>query len=167
MFQTVNGVVRGADHPHIGTFHQLTGQKIGLCQLRIAFFPDGRGRFGAKAVINAEIAGKLQLRPIEKRTAQQVVHCLRIFQELVIVGSIAGAIPLRHPVGTHLPPLVVVTAQPELRHVVPTAVFRNLLRGEMAMVVDNRHLLRIFVVQAAGRLRHKQVVFMDKRLHGI
>ena len=25
MFQTVNGVVRGADHPHIGTFHQLTG----------------------------------------------------------------------------------------------------------------------------------------------
>ena len=128
IFQTVNGVVRGADHPHIGTLHQLTGRKTGLCQLRIAFFPDGRGRFGAKAVINAEIAGKLQLRPIEKRTAQQVVHRLRIFQELVIVGGITGAIPLRHPVGAHLPPLVVVRAQPELRHVVPTAVFRNLLR---------------------------------------
>lgn len=65
-------------------------------------------------------------------------------------------------VGADLAPFIMVAAEPDLGDIVKFAVFIDFLRVDVAVVVDDRHLLRIFVVQPSRGLRGKQKIFIYK-----
>ena len=71
--------------------------------------------------------------------------------KLLAIGRIAGAQALSHTVGAHRTPFVMVTLQPDVIQVFETVIFGNLLRRQMAVVVENRLIFCIVVVQAASK----------------
>ena len=100
------------------------------------------------------------MRPVEKRVLHELLHRLGELDELVVPARLAGAEALLYAVGAHLPPLVVVAAEPDLGDVVPALVLGDLARRQMAVIVDNRHLRRVIVVKLArgGRIEKKILI---------
>ena len=81
--------------------------------------------------------------PVVQRIADQLRQSLRPFLEFLPVCSIAGNIFFVYAVGTHLTPFIMVAAQPYLSDVVEFAVLVDFLRIDVAVIIHDRHLLRI------------------------
>ena len=86
--------------------------------------------------------------------------CPRV--ELFRGGGSASAEFFRHSVAAHGAPFVMVTFQPNLKQVVELAVFRNVLRGNMAVIVENRLVFGVFVIKLARGLRAEQKIIVDE-----
>jgi hypothetical protein len=95
--------------------------------------------------------------------------------ETLAVGLVAGDVLLRHTVGAHDAPLVVVAevaavrvaaAQPDLSDVVEAAVLVDLTGRNVAVVIADGHILSVSVVQVlcGGRLEHELLI--HKCFHG-
>ena len=134
-------------------------------QQRVGLFPDARRGVLIQQFVDAEVALQLQVRPVVQRIAQRVRHRARPGQELLVRRRVAGAVALRHAVGPHGAPLVVVAFQPDLEQIPKTPVLGDVPRREMAMVVEDRLALGILVIKPPGSLGAQEEILVDER-HG-
>ena len=88
--------------------------------------------------------------PVIERVPERVRHRLSPRHELVVRISFASAIGFTHAVGTHGTPLVVVAFKPDFEKVLELPVRRNVLWWQMAVIVEDRLVLGIAVVQPLG-----------------
>ena len=104
--------------------------------------------------------------PVVQRIADQLGHGLGPGLEFLPVGGVGvGDILLFHTVGADLTPLIMVAAQPYLGDVVKLPVLVDLLGVDMAVVIHDRHLLRIVVVQLFRHVRVQHKILVHKWLH--
>ncbi len=166
MAQIVDRIVGGADHFHIHLLHDATCAKLILRQQRIAALPDfiRRGR-RQQRIRDAERPAQLQMRPVIERVADGVRHRGGPGVEFLAIARIAGAQPLRHAVGAHRPPFVVIAPQPDIVQVAEAGILRDLLRRQMTVIIKNRLLRRVIVIQAPGKFAVQQEIFAQKRRH--
>src|SRR4029079_10618601 len=76
--------------------------------------------------------------------------------------GVAGAEFFSHAVGTHRAPFVVVAFKPDFKEVVEPAIFRDVLRRKMAMVVQDRLVFRVGVIQPSGGAGAQEEIFVDE-----
>ncbi|MMZ67073.1 hypothetical protein D1872_296180 [compost metagenome] len=58
----------------------------------------------------------------------------------------------RHSVSTHQPPFVMVTGKPGFGQVAKRLIFVDFLRVEVAVIIDDRHIGGVFVVERLGHI---------------
>ena len=106
--------------------------------------------------------------PVVQRVAHGIGNGLGPFLELFPVGSVlACTVAFVYAVGTHGAPLVVVASEPDFGQRTELVVVGHHLGDEVAVVVDNRHLGRMFVVERLCSFGLQQEVFIHKFLHNV
>ena len=102
------------------------------------------------------------------------LQCFNKLEKALIVRSVAGNIILTHPIGAHHTPFIMIpeiasirllSSQPYLGQVVKAAVFIDLFRIDVAVVIHQRHMLRIVVKQVSCRFRFQQKIFVHEFFH--
>ena len=149
--KVVGGVVGGAHHLHVEPLDERLSAELRRSQLGVALLEDFTGRGGRQELVYAEHAAQLQVRPVVERVAHGVRNSLGpLLKGLPGRVLAAGEVILAHAVGTHGTPLIVVSVvtvhQPQLGNVTELDVFRNLLRHQVAVIVDDGHVLGMLVV---------------------
>src|SRR5450631_4165440 len=107
-------------------------------QLAIRFFPDFGGGSFVEQFIDTEKTLQLEMSPLIQRIAQRVRNGSCPSQELLVRICTAGAVMLGSSIGSHGPPLVMVSFQPDFKEVGEAPILRDLLHREMAVVVIDR-----------------------------
>jgi len=87
---------------------------------------------------------------------------LRPLCELLPIRCISGDVAFIDTTCPHCAPLVVVTAQPDLREVGERPVFSDVTRREMTMIVNDGEGFSKGVVQLSCRFALQQEIVMDK-----
>ena len=165
MLQPVGRVVRGADGAHLHPGQQGAGAEGAGGQLGVAGLPDHRGGPFAERLPDPEVALQFQVGPMVERVAHQGRHRPGPGQEGAVVRLVAGDVLFGHAVGPHGAPLVVVAAQPGVGEGLEAGVARHLRRGQVAVVVDDRHVGRVLVEQPARAFVRQQEVGVHEWLH--
>ena len=165
--EVVGRIVGGADHLHAELADEGLATELGRRQLRVALLEDLAGRRGAQELVDAEHPAQLQMRPVIQRVPHRVWNGLRPLLEGFPSGVLAaGEVVLGNTVRPHRAPFVVVAVvavhQPELGDVAELDVLGDLLRHEVAVVVDDGHFRRVLVVELAGGLRLEHEVVVDE-----
>ena len=114
----------------------------------------------------AEVALQLQVAPVVQRIADKLFQGLCSFLEFFPVGGVAGDVLFFHTVTAHDAPLVVVAAQPDLSDVLKPAILPDLLGIDVAVVVQDRHLGRVIMIQNLRGVVGQQEVLIHKLLRG-
>jgi hypothetical protein len=83
-------------------------------------------------------------------------------KELFIGCGAARAIKLRHPVGTHGPPLVMVALKPDVKEVRKSPVLGKNLRRQVAVIIKDRPPASILLVQISGRFGPQKKIIADE-----
>ena len=167
MLQIVHRVVGGADDLHAEFLDQAAAAVFLRRQQRVRAVPDILGGLFAQDILDAEHAAQLQMRPVEHRVADAVFEARGKGQPLVMPARVAADELLVHAVGEHHAPLVVVAAEHQLADVFELMVFIDHARGDVAMIVINRHVFRVLVIQLFGYVIFKQKILIHKRFHGV
>ena len=167
MLQIVHRVVGGADDLHAEFLDQAAAAVFLRRQQRVRAIPDILGGLFAQDILDAEHAAQLQMRPVEHRVADAVFEARGKGQPLVMPARVAADELLVHAVGEHHAPLVVVAAEHQLADVFELMVFIDHARGDVAMIVINRHVFRVLVIQLFGHVIFKQKILIHKRFHGV
>ena len=112
----------------------------------------------SSSVVDPEIARQLEVGPVVERVAQAARDGCRPGQELLVGVGVAGAEALVDPVGAHRPPLVVVALEPDLEQVREPAVLGDVLRRQVAVVIEDRLVRGVgFVEPARGCVVQKEL----------
>ena len=164
-FQRIYRIVGGAYECDAGAFDQLACAHIRLCQLFIAEVPYFFRGVCAEMSGVAEISLQLQMGPVIQRIADQLFQRLRPFLKFLARRSVAGDVIFLYAVGAHLTPLIMVAAKPHLSDVFEMLVLRDLLRIEVAVVVEDRHNLSVVVIQFLCGFCGKQKILVHKWFH--
>jgi len=164
--KVVGRVVGRAKDPHVRTFDQLAGGKSRPRQQFVGTAPDSLRRCFVQQVVNPEKPQEFEVRPVVKRVAKRMGHRPGKGKELLVGRRIAGTKFFGDAVGAHGAPLVVVACQPNLRKVVKPPVLRDVGGGQVAVVIVNRLLLGVIVVEALGGVGVEEEVVVDERFHG-
>ena len=93
-----------------------------------------------------------------KRITERRTEGGAICNELFLVRASACDKFLVNTVVAHQPPLVVVAGKPDLKNVADLTVLKDLLLGQMAMVVEYGHILCIAEIQLLCGLVHQQKI---------
>ena len=173
--QGVDGIVGGADHGHVGLLDDAPDGEIGVvAQLLVAEVPALLGGLRGEGLVVAEELPQLQVAPVVHGVADGHLQRLGELHEALKGGLGTGHILLGHPVGAHDPPLVVIAEvgavgvlapQPQLDQIVEPAVLIDLLGGDVAVVVHQRHGLRVVVEQVLGGVGAQQEILIHKLFH--
>ena len=163
--QVVDRVIGRAERADVALRDQRARRACRALELCVCGLPNRVRGLGAQQLVDAEKPLELKVGPVVDRVADQAGHDRRKAVELVAVARAAGHIFLGHRVCAHDAPLVVVPGEPRLADVRKLLVFVNFGRVQMAVVVEDRHVLRVLVVQPARRLRGEQEVLANKALH--
>ena len=99
------------------------------------------------------------------RVGDQLGHDTGEGIELVARVGVAGDQAFLDPGPAHQPPFVVIMAKPERAKLVPALVLGDLGRGQVVVVVENRLVCRVLVIQPTRRLIVQQKLVVNKR-HG-
>ena len=174
--QAVDGVIGGADECHVALLDQAADGQLGVVlQLVVAQVPHFLSGVAVQHAVVAKEHMQLEVGPVVHRVADGHGQSLCKLLEALAVGLITGDVLLGHTVGTHHAPLVVVAevaavrvaaAQPYLSDVLKAAVLVDLTGRDMAVVVADRHIRSVVVVQmlSSGRLEHEFLI--HKCFHG-
>ena len=167
VLEGIDGIVGGADHLDVVVLHQAARGELGVVlDLLVARVEDFTGILRIEGLVDAKRRLQLQMSPVVEGIAEAVGECLSPLFELFPVGSVlACAEPFCHPIAAHGSPFVVVAAQPDLGDGFKTLVFSHLLRNQVAVIVNDRHLGRMFVIQLLCRFALQQEVLVHKRFH--
>ena len=163
--QIVDRVVGRAQRADVALLNERTRRPRRALQLGVRGLPDHVRGLAAEQLIDPEEALQLQMRPVIDRVADQAGHNLGKAVELVAEARAAGDVFLRHRIGTHHAPLVVVPCEPGLADIGKLLVFVNLRRIQVAVIVEDRHFFRVLMVQPARSLGREQEVLSNKALH--
>ena len=87
-----------------------------------------------------------------QRIAERRAEYAAIGEEFFLIGSaFPRDIFLVHPIVAHQTPFVVIACKPNLEYVVKGLVFKDLLFGQMTMIIENGHILCIVEIQRFRR----------------
>ena len=104
--------------------------------------------------------------PMIKRIAKGIGYGLCPFLKLLpIAGILTSTILLIDTVGTHSTPLIVVATQPKFCDALETVVISYHLWYQMTMIIDNRHLCRIVVIQILSNLGLQDEILVVESFH--
>src|SRR6202140_529890 len=142
----------------------VPGQTAGQCSIRP--LPDCRSGLLIEQFRNAEVALQLQVRPVIERIAQRVGHGSRPGQKFLVGRGAPSDVLFRNPIGPHGPPFVVVSLQPDLKQICELPIFRNVLRGKMAVIIEDRLGRRKPMVKAPCGIVRQKEIFGEKAGHG-
>jgi hypothetical protein len=120
--------------------------------------------------MDIKIALKLKVGPMVEGVPEKPGQSVRPGKETVVgVGVFAGDKVFIYPVGPENPPLVMIAeasfAQPHLGQVNKTPVIRNLLRGKVAMVIENCFVRSCLVEKFPGCCIAEKKIPAHKFLH--
>ncbi len=164
-FQAVHRIIRCADDFYIAPYDESAGGIAFFLQFRVRQVPYFPGSFPVQDPLIAEEAPKLQVTPVMQGIADRFSQNLSVFLKLFPVRGIAGNIFLRHSRRPHQTPLIVIAAQPHLGDIFVPDILPDFLRAQMAVVINDRHPLRRFVVKLFRRFRVQQKIFVQEHLH--
>ncbi len=162
VFQTVSGVVRRAKRRDLRLGQDAVDGELGFRQQGVGLRPDRRGACLVDHLLDAEIAAQLQVRPEVERIAHELRHGARVGVELLQIARAARHQRLIDAIGAHAAPLVVVARQPDACQILELPVGRDLLRRQMAVVIDDRHPLRMLVIKLLRPRSREKEVAMQK-----
>ena len=165
--QRIGRVVCGANQLHIRLVNDAAHRHIFCFQALVAGVINLLRRFCIQRLGDAEIFFQFQIRPVIQGVADGLRQGFRpALKGAVRVGIFcAGNIALGHTIAAHCAPLIVVAAQPNLGNRVIAAVLGNLLRVNMAVIVDDGHFCRVFMIQLFRCFGFEQKVFVHKGFH--
>ena len=164
--EAVGRVVGRADQAHVGAAHEVAAGEVVLGELGVGEVPDLLGRLAVEHALIAEEAPELEVAPLVDGVADAALEGLRPLLELLARRGVAGDEALVDAVGAHEAPLVVVAAEPDLGDRGEALVLVDLLRGDVAVVVDDRHALRVVMEEPLARGRGEQeVLIVHEVLH--
>ena len=86
-------------------------------------------------------------------------------QIFVVIIGVSGDQILRKAHRTHGTPFIMIPAEPDACQILHLAVFENLLRIQMVVIVKNGHFFSRLVVQCFRRIGLQQKVSVHKRFH--
>ncbi len=163
--QVVGRIIRGADHFHIESADDGLAAEFGRSEFGIALLEDLAGRGRAEQFIYSEHAAEFQMRPVVQRVPHGIGNGFSPFLE-GFPGAVfsTGEVLFAYAIGPHRTPFIVVTImpvhQPELGNVAELDVFGNLLRHQVAVIIDDGHFRCMGVIQRVRRitLQHKMIV---------
>jgi len=165
MLQRIGRIVGGADDGNPELPEEPPGRVAGFREQLVAAVEDAPRAARLEQLRDAERALELHVRPVVERVAERVRHRPGPRLELLPVRSIPGAEALRDPVGAHRPPLVVIALQPDLGDRREAVILGDLRHREVAVVVDDRQVFRVAVVELRGHLGLEQEVVVDEGPH--
>ena len=166
VFERIRRVVGRAEELDPGPGDQGPHAERGFREHLGRRLPDRvRGRLG-EDVRDPEEALELEVGPVIERIADEGGHDLRVGEELVVVGGVARDEFLRYAAGAHRAPFIVVAAEPEFGDVRDLPVLGDLLRGDVAVVIDDRELFRVAVIEHLRGLVRQKEIPSHKVLHG-
>src|SRR5438067_2734499 len=113
-------------------------------------------------LVYAEVSLEFKVRPVIQRISECVRDGARPRQEFLIRVCIASAVPLRHTVSAHGAPLVVIALEPNLCEIAKAMVISDVLRGKMAVIIEDRLFGRKLPVKATRRFGSEKKVFGDE-----
>ena len=164
VFQCVCRVVCGTYDIYIEFSHKsLTSVFLSLefcCTLII----NGACSPRVKGLIDVESSRKLEVGPVIKRVPHRVWDSLRPFLEFLVAAAVSCYVFLQNSVASERSPFVVVSTQPQLSDVAELIVVGDHLRLQVAVIVNDRQLLRKIVIQALRGFGAKHEVGGDKTL---
>ena len=166
--KAVGGVVGSADHADVGLLDQVAAGKAGLGELSVGKVPDLLGGLAVEDALVAKEALELQVAPLKDRVAHATAQGLSPLLELLASRGVASDKTLVDAVGAHQAPLVVVAAQPNLGDVLKTLVLPDLLGRNVAVIVDDGHVLSKVVEQLlAGLSAQQKVLIVHEVFHQV
>ncbi len=96
--------------------------------------------------------------PVIDRIARSPLQSGGKCGKLLKVIAVTGNQFLRYTVRAHQTPFIMIGAEPELRNGTEGYILGNLLNGNMAMIIHNRHMLCVLMVQYDSTFRIKKKV---------
>ena len=150
---------------YIESLHQLLSSVFLCLKLCSTLVIDRASCLRIEEVIDAENSCELEVSPVIERIPHGVRHCLRPFLEFLIAVASAGYELFRYTVSAHRSPLVVVSSEPYFSEVLELMVICNHLWHEVAVVVDDRHLLCTLVIELTREVVGEHKVFVDEWFH--
>ena len=158
----VDGVVGGANDLDLEFFQNARGRKIRLGELAVRFVPDFARGVGRDQAIDAEVAFQFEMAPMVKRISQRVWHGLAPREKFFIGLGFARAKFFRNSIAAHRAPFVVVAFQPDLGQVGKAPVASKVLGRKVAVVIDDRQLLRHLMIKSTCRRTLEQEILVDE-----
>ena len=166
ILQGVGRVVCGGDIADIGHEHQLFRGELSLFYEGKGLVPDFGSSVGIEGLFNAEEHPQPHVAPVIERVAGSGGKHLGKLIELFFPACAAGHVIFVYAIGAHETPFVVVAAQPDFTDIVEGFVFVDHLRGEMAVIVDDREVAGNGIVKAACSSRGEKIVVRHIFLFG-
>ncbi len=163
MFERIDGIIRRADCLDVIVLHQPAGMVFGFLKQVRTVIVNLPGCRRIQQFRDTERRFQFEVRPVIQRIAHRVGNRLGPLFEFLPVGRIlAGTVTFVNTVGTHRTPLVVVTLQPDFREILELVIGSHIFGNQVAMVIDNRHLSRMFVVETLrSRCLQQEVVVIE------
>ena len=116
--------------------------------------------------IDSKSGLQFKVGPVVQRITESIRYRFGPLLKLFPICSIlTGTETFVHTIGTHRTPLVVVTSQPNLSQRLKLVIFCHHLGNQVTVIVDNRHLRRMLVVQPLCCFCLQQEVPVHKVLH--
>ena len=123
-----------------------------MSELFIGGIPDFFRTALVEQFVDSEVPFQFKVSPVIERIAQRVRNRPSPGKEFLVRLCIARAVAFRHAVGAHGAPLVVVALEPNLRKIAEAMIVGDLLRGEMAVIVENRLIRCVSAIKMASSL---------------
>lgn len=160
VFERVGGVVGGAERAHFEALEQTLSAILMGGQALVGLFPNARSATFIQKFGDVEVARQFEVSPVVERVTQGLRDGFGPGEEFIAGSGISSAKALIDAVGAHGPPLVVVAFEPDFEEVGELTVVGDVARGEMVVVVENRFLRSVLMVQSArsGTLQQKVVM---------
>ena len=105
------------------------------------------------------------MRPVVNRITERRRDRFGKREKLFPIAGITGAEFLRDTIGTHGAPFVMVTGEPDFVEIPESFVTGNLLRRQMTVIIVNRFLRGVVVVQLPRNVTVKEKIFGDEGFH--
>ena len=136
-----------------------------ICELLRADRPDIICRLSAEHVVAVKDALEHEMDPRVERIARRPCERLReVLEALARRCFAARDEALLDAIGAHEPPRDGIVDE-HLRQIVVDAVLRNVPHGDVRVVVEDRQLLGIFVIQVFRKFRVQEKIFIHKTFH--
>ena len=167
VFQRIDRVVGRTDRPNVAPPHQRLRRKRVGRQRGVAGVVNFTRRSGRQHPVDPEQPGQFEVRPVVQRIPHRIRNRFGPLPELLVIASGAGYILFRNAVGPHRAPFIMVAAEPCLGNTAETVVAGDHFRIEMTVIVDDRHLRSIPVIEFDGRIGRQHEIFSYERAHVI
>ena len=165
IFERIGRIVSRTNDFNIHAFHDGLRTKLRCSELCRTFIVNLTGSLRVQHLINTKDTAQFQVCPVIERIAHCMFKRICPFLKLLIRRFVTRDIFFWNTVGTHRTPFVVIAAQPNLCQVGELIIFGNLLRNQMTMIVNDRHLCSVLMIELLRRLRLQKEIGIKKCFH--